>query len=179
MKFCFRLIAALSIAYSAFAQQPAWQIGRADRMSGEFKFGDELRNIQGIGMVPADLTYTIGKSREHDDWYFAQGKVGNWDVQFNVPRAYSGTAHLTVAIAGVSGGPKLAIPVNGKEVKQLVYGNDAATCRAALRSARHVLEDIAFPADLLTAGANMERLGMTAVGRNGGIMYDTIKLEIE
>jgi rhamnogalacturonan endolyase len=156
-----------------------WQIGKADRMSGEFKFGDRLRNIQWIGMVPADLTYTIGSSHEHDDWYFAQGRTGNWDVKFDTARTYSGTAHLTVAIAGVSGAPKLTISVNGKEVKQLSYANDAATYRAALRSARYVLEDVAFPAGLLTQGANTVRFGMTAVGRNGGIMYDTIKLEIE
>jgi len=105
--------------------------------------------------------------------------VGNWDVKFDAARAYSGTAHLTVAIAGVSGGPKLTVSVNGKEIRQLSYGNDAATYRAALRSARYVLEDLPFPADLLTRGANTVRFGMTAVGRNGGIMYDTIKLEIE
>jgi rhamnogalacturonan endolyase len=156
-----------------------WQIGKSDRMSGEFKFGDRLRNIQWIGMVPADLTYTIGSSRERDDWYFAQGQAGNWDVKFDAGRSYSGTAHLTVAIAGVSGGPKLTVSVNGKEIRQLSYGNDAATYRAALRSARYVLEDLPFPADLLTRGANTVRFGMTAVGRNGGIMYDTIKLEIE
>jgi rhamnogalacturonan endolyase len=156
-----------------------WQIGKSDRMSGEFKFGDQLRNIQWIGMVPANLTYTMGISREHDDWYFAQGKVGNWDVKFDAARAYSGTAHLWVAIAGVSGGPQMTVSVNGKEVKQLSYGNDAATYRAALRSARYVLEDISFPADILTQGTNTVRFGMTAVGGNGGIMYDTIKLEIE
>jgi rhamnogalacturonan endolyase len=161
------------------ASELLWQIGQADRMSGEFKFGDQLRNIQWIGMVPADLTYTIGSSRERDDWYFAQGKVGNWDVNFNSARTYTGTAHLWVAIAGVSGGPKVTVSVNGKEIKQLTYGNDAATYRAALRSARYVLEDISFPAGLLTQGANTVRFGMSAVGRNGGIMYDTIKLEIE
>lgn len=156
-----------------------WQIGKSDRMAGEFKFGGELRNIKWIGMVPEDLTYTIGQSHEAQDWYYAQGKVGNWDVKFDLPRAYSGTAHLTVAIAGVSVNPKLTISVNGKEIKSLAYANDAATYRAALRSARYQLEDIAFPADLLTQGTNTVRFGMTAVGRNGGIMYDTIKLEIE
>jgi rhamnogalacturonan endolyase len=73
----------------------------------------------------------------------------------------------------------MTVSVNGKEVKQLSYGNDAATYRAALRSARYVLEDISFPADILTQGTNTVRFGMTAVGGNGGIMYDTIKLEIE
>ena len=156
-----------------------WQIGQSDRMSSEYKFGDQLRNIKWIGMVAANLTYTIGTSHEKDDWYFAQGKQGNWDVGFTTNTAYTGTAHLTVAIAGVSQNPKLTISVNGTEIKSLAYANDAATYRAALRGARYQLEDIAFPADLLKPGANVVRFAMTAVGGNGGIMYDTIKLEIE
>ena len=156
-----------------------WQIGQSDRMSGEFKFGDELRNIKWIGMVPADLTYTIGTSKEKDDWYFAQGKPGNWDVAFTTNQPYTGAAHLTVAIAGVSQNPKVTISVNGTDIKSLAYANDAATYRAALRSARYQLEDIAFPADLLKPGANVVRFHMTGVGGNGGIMYDTIKLEVE
>jgi rhamnogalacturonan endolyase len=156
-----------------------WQIGKADRMSGEYKYGDELRNIKWIGMVPADLTFTIGTSKEREDWYFAQGKPGNWDVAFTTAKPYTGTAHLTVAIAGASNAPHVTISVNGKEIKSLAYQNDAATYRAALRSAVYRLEDIGFPAELLTPGANTIRFGMTAVGRNGGLMYDTIKLEVE
>ena len=158
---------------------PLWQIGTADRESSEFKYGDQLRNIRWIGMVPADLTYTIGASQERADWYFAQGKPGNWDVSFKLDRAYSGTAHLTVAVAGVSQNPRLVVSVNGQEIKSLTYANDAATYRAALRSARYQVEDIGFPAGLLQPGANTVRFAMTAVGTNGGIMYDTIKLEIE
>jgi rhamnogalacturonan endolyase len=156
-----------------------WQIGQSDRMSGEFKFGNELRNIKWIGMVPADLTYTVETSHERDDWYFAQGKPGAWDIKFNTSAAPTGQAHLTIAIAGVSNNPKLTVLVNGTEVKQFSYGNDAATYRAALRSARYQLEEIAFPANLLTPSASTIRLNMTAVGKNGGIMYDTIKLEVE
>ena len=156
-----------------------WQIGQADRMSGEFKYGDQLRNIKWISMVPADLTFTIGKSKERDDWYFAQGKRGNWDVNFTLDRVPTGTAHLTVAIAGVSQNPHVTISVNGHDVKSLSYANDAATYRAALRSARYQLEEISFPANLLQGGENVVRFAMTAVGSNGGIMYDTIKLEIE
>lgn len=156
-----------------------WQIGQADRMADEFHFGDRLRNFKWIGMVPADLAYTIGTSKERDDWYFAQGKAGNWDVNFQMTKSVEGTAHLTVAIAGVSGNPRATILVNGKEVKSLSYGNDAATYRAALRSARYVLEDISFPANLLQSGGNTVRFHMTGVGNNGGIMYDTIKLEVE
>jgi rhamnogalacturonan endolyase len=156
-----------------------WQIGQSDRTSGEFKFGNELRNIKWIGMVPADLTYTIGASHERDDWYFAQGKPGNWEIKFSTSALPTGQAHLTIAIAGVSNNPHLTVSVNGIEVKQLSDANDAATYRAALRSARYQLEEIAFPANLLTSGANTIHLAMTAVGKNGGIMYDTIKLEVE
>jgi len=156
-----------------------WQIGQADRMSGEFKFGDQLRNIKWIGMVPADLAFTIGKSKERDDWYFAQGKPGNWDVNFALDHTATGNARLTVAIAGVSQNPRLAISVNGTPVKSLSYTNDAATYRAALRGARYQLEEIIFPAGLLQTGENTIRFALTAVGANGGIMYDTIKLEIE
>ena len=105
--------------------------------------------------------------------------MGNWDIQFDSASAPAGTAHLTIAIAGVSNNPRLTISVNGKDIKSLAYANDAATYRAAVRSARYQLEDIAFPADLLVKGVNTVRFGMTAVGKNGGIMYDTIKLEIE
>jgi rhamnogalacturonan endolyase len=156
-----------------------WQIGKADRMAGEFKYGNELRNIKWIGMVPADLTYTIGRSKDREDWYFAQGKVGNWDVHFDLPRLINGTARLTIAIAGVSGNPKLKVLVNEHEVKTLAYQNDAATYRAALRSARYRVEDISFPASILEAGTNTVRFAMTGVSSNGGIMYDTIKLELD
>ncbi|MCU1233207.1 MAG: hypothetical protein JWP63_1174 [Candidatus Solibacter sp.] len=144
-----------------------WQIGRSDRMAGEFQYG-QLRNIKWIGMVPADLTYTIGKSKDRDDWYFAQ-----------VDKMYAGKAHLTVAIAGISQNPRVTISVNGTDVKSLLYANDAATYRAALRSARYQLEEIEFPASLLHTGANTIRFAMTGVGGNGGLMYDTIKLDVE
>ena len=43
-----------------------WQIGQADRMAGEFKFGDQPRTSQWMLQVPANLTFTIGKSKEAD-----------------------------------------------------------------------------------------------------------------
>jgi rhamnogalacturonan endolyase len=156
-----------------------WQIGKSDRMAGEFKFGDQPRNIKWIGMVPADLTFTIGQSKDADDWYFAQGKVGNWDVNFDVHNAYQGNAHLTVAIAGVANNPKVTVLVNDQPIKNLSYGNDASLYRSAMRSARFYLEDISFPANQLKMGQNTIRFKMTAVGKNGGIMYDTILLETD
>jgi rhamnogalacturonan endolyase len=163
----------------AHRSQLLWQIGQSDRMAGEFKFGNELRNIKWIGQVPANLTYTIGQSHERDDWYFAQGKVGNWDIAFNLDRTFDGNAVLTVPIAG-GGACTVKILVNGQEVKSLSPQNDASTYRSALRSARYELHEITFPANLLKRGANTVRFNMTAAGgRNNGIMYDTVILEVE
>jgi hypothetical protein len=41
-----------------------------------------------------------------------------------------------------------------------------------------MLEDIAFPPSLPTQDAGALRFAMSAVGRNGGIVYDIVKLEI-
>jgi rhamnogalacturonan endolyase len=159
--------------------QLLWQIGQSDRMAGEFKFGRERRNIQWIGQVPATLTYTIGQSREADDWYFAQGKVGHWDVNFDLDRVFEGNAVLTVALAG-GGACTVKILVNGQEVKTLAPNNDASTYRSALRSARYLLEEITFPANRLKRGANTVQFNLTnAGGRNNGLMYDTVILEVE
>ena len=35
-------------------------------MAGEFKFGDQPRTSQWMLQVPANLTFTIGKSKEAD-----------------------------------------------------------------------------------------------------------------
>jgi rhamnogalacturonan endolyase len=80
-----------------------WNIGKADRMSGEYKFGDQLRTMMFVDKVPANLTYTIGKSNYKEDWYYAQTQVGNWDINFDLPKTYSGNAYLTIAIAGGGG----------------------------------------------------------------------------
>ena len=62
-----------------------WQIGKADRLAGEFKFGDQPRDSLWIGRVPADLTFTIGQSKEIDDWDSAE-KTGTWTVKFNLDK---------------------------------------------------------------------------------------------
>ncbi len=79
----------------------------------------------------------------------------------------------------MSNAPHLTISANGKEVRLLEYSNDAATYRAAVRSARYQLEEISFPASLLTVGPNTICFSMTSVGKNGGVMYDTLKLEVD
>jgi len=158
-----------------------WKIGTADRMSSEFKLGNLERQYGLPAKVPADLTYTIGSSVESNDWYYAQTKVGSWNVNFNLNNNYNGNAYLTVAIASVARNPKVDVYVNGHLGGTLDYSkeNDATTYRSANQSGRYRNVVIKFPANLLNAGDNTISFKMSKVDPDGGIMYDIIKLETD
>ena len=158
-----------------------WQIGKSDRMAGEFKLGDGPRGVEAIEQVPADLVYTIGTSKEATDWYFAQGKVGHWDVKFDVKEAHAGDAVLTVAVAGGGGGPSVQVEVNGEKVGDpIAPRNDSATYRSAVRGGKYGVYAIKFPGKMLKVGENVVRLDMVKDGgRWHGLMYDTVMLEAE
>ena len=149
-----------------------WQIGKPDRMAGEFKLGSAPRTNQLIKQVPADLTFTIGRSKEADDWYFAQ-HTGNWNVKFNLDKVPEGNAYLTIAVAG--GGATVAALVNDQAIGTISYRDDASVRRAANRSGRYGRNEFTFPADQLKQGENTLTLRATGAG----IMYDTIVLEAD
>jgi hypothetical protein len=147
-----------------------WQIGKADRLAGEFKFGDQPRNSLWIQQVPTNLTFTIGESKEINDWYFAQ-KTGTWTVKFNLDRQISGNGYLTIAIAG--GGASVTASINGTDVGRLSYGDDASVRRSTNRSGRYARNEYTFPAGILKQGENI----LTLHANGSGLMYDTIVLE--
>jgi hypothetical protein len=147
-----------------------WQIGKADRMAGEFKFGDQPRTSQWMLQVPADLTFTIGQSNERNDWYYAQ-KTGTWTVKFNLDKIPSGNAYLTIAIAG--GGGSVTAAMNGTDVGSLSYGDDASVRRATNRSGVYKRNEYTFPTSVLKQGENI----LTLRCNGAGLMYDTIVLE--
>jgi rhamnogalacturonan endolyase len=154
-----------------------WQIGTADRKADEFNLGNVPRQYGLWNQVPANLTYTIGQSTPANNWYYAQAQSGTWTVQFNDSQTYSGTAHLTVALAGATRSPTVRIAVNGTTVSTLSgFPNDEAIYRSANQSGIYYLEPIAFNASLLKAGSNTITFQAT-IGSGAGIMYDTIKLE--
>ena len=153
-----------------------WQIGKPDRMAGEFKLGNVPRTNQLIYQVPNDLTFTIGKSKDSEDWYFAQ-HGGTWTVNFDLNKEYSGNAYLTIAIAGGVG--NITALVNGKEVGSLRYGDDASVRRAANRSGRYGRNEYTFPASLLKQGTNTLSLRSEGSAGGGGLMYDTIVMEAD
>ena len=147
-----------------------WQIGQADRMAGEFKFGSSPRTAQWMLQVPANLTFTIGQSKESTDWYYAQ-KTGTWTVKFNLNKTYSGNGYLTVAIAGGTG--SVAASLNGTAVGSLSYPDDASVRRSANRSGRYARNEYSFPTSLLKQGENT----LTLTCNGNGLMYDTIVME--
>jgi rhamnogalacturonan endolyase len=157
-----------------------WQIGKADRKADEFKLANLPRQYGLFNQVPASLTYTIGQSTPEQDWYYAQTQVGTWTINFDLKAAYSTTAHLTIALAGLSRTTDITVQVNGTAVGSYpAYTNDMAIYRSANQSGTYHLMTFSFPASLLTVGANAIMLQATDVDSGGGAMYDTIKLEVE
>ncbi|MGA2053161.1 MAG: polysaccharide lyase family protein [Opitutales bacterium] len=149
-----------------------WQIGQADRMAGEYKFGDQPRTSQWMLQVPANLTFTIGQSKERTDWYYAQ-KTGTWTVKFNLDKTCTGNGYLTIAIAGGSG--SVTASLNGTTVGRLSYPDDGSVRRAANRSGRYARNEYTFPASLLQPGENTLTLDCNGVG----LMYDTLVMEAD
>lgn len=156
-----------------------WQIGTADRKVSEFKLGNLPRQYGLFTQVPANLTYTIGQSSPANDWYYAQTQAGTWTVNFNLAHTYTGTGHLTVALAGMSRTPTVQVGVNGTSLGALpAFANDQTIYRDANQSGYYHLVPLTFPATLLKVGANTVTFQMTSAPSGGGVMYDTIKLEV-
>ena len=154
-----------------------WQIGLANWKTTGFKLADKPRQYGLDKKVPADLTYTIGKSTPAEDWYYAQAKPGNWTIAFNLDKAYGGQAVLTLGIAGQTSNPQLQVLANGRAIGSYSGGNSSALYRSAiLGSSFHETKIIRFPASDLHVGGNTITLNMTS---RGGIQYDVVKLEID
>jgi rhamnogalacturonan endolyase len=160
-----------------------FQIGKADRMAGEFKLGNAPRSNQLVNQVPDDLTFTIGKSKESEDWYFAQHgppapKTSTWKIDFAMKTVPVGNAYLTIPVAGGAG--DVAVLVNGRQVGRVFHGDDASVRRAANRSGVYERFEFIFPTSVLITGDNTVSLRtLRSSGRFNGIMYDTVVLETD
>jgi len=157
-----------------------WQIGESTRKASEFKFGQESRNYKWMTMIPNDLNYIIGESRESEDWYYAQPKDSKWNINFKLDKKFSDKVHLTVALAaattyqiGISDSPVLIVKVNDIVVKKAQYENDTTVYRSAMTSGRYHLEEVEFSGEILKCGENV----VTFESIDGAFMYDTILLE--
>lgn len=155
-----------------------WQIGVADRTTRGFKLSDHKRYYDVFTRVPADLTFTIGQSKESEDWYYAQTKQGRWNVRFNLDKAQAGEGVLTLGLAGSAKNPTLEIWVNETKVGAYNFGNDHTVYRSSILGGYYQQQEVRFPASLLKAGENTISFRLPNVKFGGGIMYDAIKLEV-
>jgi len=161
----------------AYYSARLWEIGYPDLRTTGFFLSDRPRQYGLDKQVPANLNFMVGKSDPARDFYYAQAKPGDWKINFNMDRTYSGDAVLTVAIAGQTSNPHLQFLVNGHRLDTgYSGGNSSALYRSAiLGSSYEQTSVIRFPASLLNKRLNTLTLHLTS----GSVMYDAIKLEID
>jgi rhamnogalacturonan endolyase len=174
-----------------------WQVGRSDRTGGEYAWAALSpaqplpREYEKPAGIPADLAFTIGRSWEPTDWYYAQTNAGTWTVRFALDRGYAGTAYLTVATSMqqtgtvLSGPPGPGVPtvaINGSTALtgSLPLNNDSTIARQADRSGYPRTAVLTFPASLLVAGDNELTFTHGPASAAGvGLGWDTIVLEVD
>ncbi len=155
-----------------------WSIGINDRLSDGYAISDHPRAYGLWNDVPANLTFTPGVSNPETDWYYAQCKNGTWTVKFNLDEEYEGDVHLTASSAGATNRPTVTVKVNDERVASWYYSyNDAGIYRSATQAGRHALFSVSFPASKLHKGENTVAFTMSGINKNGGVMWDCIKLE--
>ena len=159
-----------------------FMIGQNNRLSNEFCYSNKAREYGLWNLPPANHEVFAPEIVPSKEWYYAQTQNGTWTIKFEVPKNYTGTAHLTASLAGSTSSPTVTVSVNGtKRATWKVSDNDAAIYRSAVQSGRHTVVTCDFPAsDLKIGDDNKITLAMSGIksGGGGGIMYDCIKLEV-
>ncbi|CAN6381333.1 unnamed protein product [Urochloa humidicola] len=191
-----------------------WEIGFPDRMAAEFYVPDpDPKYINKLfvnkdryrqyglwqrysELYPEkDLIFTVGRSNESKDWFFAQvtRKVGQesvpttWQIRFNLDRVIADDTYtLRVALAA-SERCRLQVQVNGgaREGSGLfttpAMGDDNSIARHGIHGLQWSLE-FAIPGHQLLQGDNaidmkLAQTGPAAPAKIAGVMYDYIRLE--
>jgi len=152
-----------------------WQLGKATRTCEGYRYAGELRNCKWAGMVPETLHFTIGTSRESEDWYYAQTKAGTWYLHFHLEELPSSPCQLIIAIAG-GGQGLLKVYLNGETeadlLKETFLTGDSAVQRSATLSGRYRRIVIPIDPSSLKKGENTILL----CNQDFPVMYDTILL---
>ncbi|PUZ44957.1 hypothetical protein GQ55_8G181500 [Panicum hallii var. hallii] len=189
-----------------------WEIGVPDRTAAEFYVPDpDPKYINRLfvnkdryrqyglweryaALYPEkDLVFTVGRSNESKDWFFAQvtRKVDQdtvpttWRIRFNLDRVVAdGTYTLRIALAA-SETCRLQVQVNGGGgvFTTPVMGDDNAIARHGIHGLQWSLE-FAIGGHLLVQGDNAIDIKVAQAGAGGpaaarisGVMYDYIRLE--
>lgn len=177
-----------------------WEIGVANRSGIEFFKGDQYFKwgwyAEYAKLFPNDVTFVVGKSDYKRDWFFEQvphalsddgfgranGRATTWTIQFELTGeslgATSGKATLRMGLCGVSA-RSIEVGVNGEPagtVTGLVYN---ATINRDGVAGSWAEKDVVFDAGILKAGTNTMTLTIPAGGLTSGIIYDSIRLEVQ
>lgn len=155
-----------------------WSIGDNNRRSDTWKMSDLPRAYGLWNDVPADLTFVPGTSDEKTDWYYAQCQNGTWTIEFDLPEVPASDLLFTASISSTTNKPKVAVKVNSQSATTWSFpNNDAAIYRSATQAGRHVVKTARLASSLFTPGRNKVELTMSGISKNGGVMYDLLKLE--
>ncbi|HVU37528.1 MAG TPA: polysaccharide lyase family protein [Opitutales bacterium] len=171
----------------------AWEIGIPDRRATEFKHGDEyfvpMLFWQFPKEFPNPLEYYVGKSDYHKDWNYAQSYYYNgnqqvphrWRIHFNLDRAPTENATLTLALAG-SHQAAIDVYVNSDSAVKEHLVPKFQGGNALVRESDHAkyeVDYVTIPAGLLHKGANTLSLVQTNVKSDqSSVMYDYLSLEL-
>ncbi len=177
-----------------------WEIGTADRSSAEFKSADDFRHfdnhVRYIKSFPNDVTFTIGRSKESEDWNFAQwawySKQPYWSVMFDSDKPMSGTGTLTLGFVAFDDYRGLQATLNGKAIGEPIHfaKTGMAAYRCGRQDSQYHVASVTFDASLIHAGTNELRLGLVGAipyadnkdmlpNAVGEVMYDAVRMEVD
>ena len=159
-----------------------FQIGALDHKALGFNNGGSPYTHGLAAQSPANLTYTIGKSKE-GDWYYASSNLGTWTVIFDIPKVDLGlnrTAVLTISLAGWSQSSNLDISLNGNAITSFVTANlksDPALYRSGTTAGEWRVYEFVVDGGWLKEGENRLALQVTRATLWRGFMWDSVVLE--
>jgi rhamnogalacturonan endolyase len=174
-----------------------WDIGIPNRNASEFFKGDDYFHwgwyIEYAKLFPNDVTYVVGQSNFHKDWFFeqvphnenptnttgnGQGASTTWSIAFNLPEAPKGKATLRLAICGV-GTRTLAVMLNDQSIGRVTDLTYNATINRDGIGGYWKEHDLEFDAALMKAGENSLTLTIPGGGLANGLIYDYVRLELD
>jgi rhamnogalacturonan endolyase len=179
--------------------QTLWQIGTPDRSGREFAHGNDthhyINHLLYAQNFPDDVTFTIGKSHENNDWNFSQwgwyNKRPYWSVLFEGPAAPPKAATLTLSFVAFDYPRGLKVTLNGHDLDTLKLKKSgmAGYRSGAQDSLRQTVVLKVDPGFLKKTGneLRLEPLGAvqytpentTTPNQIGTINYDALRMEIE
>lgn len=157
-----------------------FQIGAFDKKATGF--ANSGPHVHGLTeKSPANLTFTVGTSKEAD-WYYASSKLGSWDVVFNTSAPSStATALLSVSLAGYSQSTSLTIYLNGNKtigtISKDTLTSDPALYRSGTVSGEWRFLQYEVSAQDLKDGRNVLSFKTDRYTLWRGILWDSIIFE--